>query len=249
MPSGILSGIPAGSRISGVHIYNRIEELTGFLRFNKEVVFMSMVEKSCREFVDVLASKAPVPGGGGAAALAASIGMALSNMVGNLTVGKKKYADVEDEVKELIAQGETVINELNLLVDKDAEVFEPLSKAYGLPRSTPEEIKFKEETMEKCCIDACGVPMEIMRKCYEAIQIHEKMGKIGTLIAISDVGCGVAILKGALVSARLNVIININSIKDQTFVSSTRDEMEMLLEKGSKLADDTLQVVLDKLNK
>lgn len=210
---------------------------------------MSMIEKSCRDFVDVLASKAPVPGGGGAAALAASIGMALSNMVGNLTVGKKKYADVEDEVKALIADGEKVINELNLLVDKDAEVFEPLSKAYGLPKNTPEEIKFKEATMEQCCKDACGVPMEIMRKCYEAIQIHEKMGKIGTLIAISDVGCGVAILKGALVSARLNVIININSIKDQDFVSKTRDEMETLLEKGSETADKTLDLVLNKLTK
>ncbi len=210
---------------------------------------MSMVEKSCKDFVDVLASKAPVPGGGGAAALSASIGMALSNMVGNLTVGKKKYADVENEVKELLQKGEQVINDLNLLVDKDAEVFEPLSKAYGLPRSTPEEIKFKEETMEQCSKDACSVPMEIMRKCYEAIQIHEKMGEIGTLIAISDVGCGVALLKGALISARLNVIININSIKDQTFVDKTRDEMEMLLEKGSALADETLNVVLEKLNK
>lgn len=210
---------------------------------------MSMVEKSCKDFVDVLASKAPVPGGGGAAALAASIGMALSNMVGNLTVGKKKYADVEDEVKELLDKGVTVINELNLLVDKDAEIFEPLSKAYGLPRNTPEEIKFKQETMEKCSKDACGVPMEIMRKCYEAIKLHERMGEIGTLIAISDVGCGVAILKGALVSAQLNVIININSIKDQDFVAETRKEMTQLLESGSKLADDTLQLVLDKLNK
>jgi len=210
---------------------------------------MSMVEKSCKDFVDVLASKSPVPGGGGAAALGGAIGMALSNMVGNLTVGKKKYADVEDEVKDLLAQGVNVINELNVLVDKDAEVFEPLSKAYGLPRSTPEEIKFKEETLENCCKVACGVPMEIMQKCYEAIQIHEKMGKIGTLIAISDIGCGVALLKGALISAQLNVIININSIKDQDFVTKTRQEMEMLLENGSKIADDTLQAVLDKLNK
>ncbi len=210
---------------------------------------MSMVEKSCKDFVDVLASKAPVPGGGGAAALAASIGMALSNMVGNLTVGKKKYADVEDEVKELLDKGVKVINELNILVDKDAEVFEPLSKAYGLPKSTPEEIKFKQETMEKCSKEACGVPMEIMRKCYEGIKLHERMGEIGTLIAISDVGCGVALLKGALISAQLNVIININSIKDQDFVADTKKEMATLLDAGSKLADDTLQLVLNKLNK
>jgi len=210
---------------------------------------MSMIVKSCKDFVDVLASKAPVPGGGGAAALGGSIGMALSNMVGNLTVGKKKYADVEDEVKALIDQGSKVINELNILVDKDAEEFEPLSKAYGLPKDTPEQAKFKEETLEKCSKNACGVPLDIMRKSFEGIKIHQRMGQIGTLIAISDVGCGVAFLKAALISARLNVIININSIKDQAFVTTVRTEMNQLLDEGSKIADDTLKLVLEKLNK
>jgi methenyltetrahydrofolate cyclohydrolase len=97
---------------------------------------MSMLNQSCSDFLEVLASKAPVPGGGGAAALGGAIGMALSNMVGNLTVGKKKYAEVEDEVKELIAKGDKVIAELKALVDEDAEVFEPLSKAYGLPKDS-----------------------------------------------------------------------------------------------------------------
>jgi formiminotetrahydrofolate cyclodeaminase len=210
---------------------------------------MSMVEKSCKDFVKALASKSPVPGGGGAAALGGSIGMALSNMVGNLTVGKKKYADVEEEVKDLLKKGDKVIDELNTLVDKDAEVFEPLSKAYGLPRDTPEQIKFKAETMESCSKTACGVPMEIMRKACEGILIHEKMGKVGTLIAISDVGCGVAFLKAALISGQLNVIININSIKDQDFVEATKKEMNTLLNDGIKIADETLKSVLDKLNK
>lgn len=210
---------------------------------------MSMIEKSCKDFVDVLASKAPVPGGGGAAALGGAIGMALSNMVGNLTVGKKKYADVEDEVKQLLDQGYKVINELNSLVDKDAEEFEPLSKAYGLPKDTPEQKEFKAQELEKCSKNACGVPMEIMRQCYEGIKIHKRMGEIGTLIAISDVGCGVVFLKSALISAQMNVIININTIKDQDFVAKTRAEMTQLLEDGSKIADETLQLVLDKLNK
>jgi formiminotetrahydrofolate cyclodeaminase len=208
-----------------------------------------MIVKSCKDFVDVLASKAPVPGGGGAAALGGSIGMALSNMVGNLTVGKKKYADVEDEVKSLIAKGEKVIADLNLLVDKDAEEFEPLSKAYGLPKDTPEQAKFKAETLEKCSKNACGVPLEIMRKAFEGIKIHQRMGDIGTLIAISDVGCGVAFLKAALISAQLNVIINLNTIKDQTFVDTVTEEMNRLLNEGSTIADETLTRVLDKLNK
>ena len=210
---------------------------------------MTMVDQTCSAFIEVLASKAPVPGGGGAAAMGGAIGMALSNMVGNLTVGKKKYADVEGEVKELVAQGETVILKLKRLVDKDAEVFEPLSKAYGLPKNTPEEVKFKEETMENCCKTACGVPMEIMRAAFEGIKIHARMGEIGTMIAISDVGCGVVFLKSALISGSLNVIINLNTIKDPAFLAATRKEMDDLLSTGSKMADETLALVLSKLKK
>jgi methenyltetrahydrofolate cyclohydrolase len=210
---------------------------------------MAMVDQTCSAFIEVLASKAPVPGGGGAAAMGGAIGMALSNMVGNLTVGKKKYADVEGEVKELVAKGEDVIAKLKRLVDKDAEVFEPLSKAYGLPKNTPEEAKFKEETMENCCKIACGVPMEIMRAAFAGIKIHARMGQIGTMIAISDVGCGVVFLKSALISGSLNVIINLNTIKDQTFCSATRKEMDELLSTGSKMADETLALVLSKLKK
>lgn len=210
---------------------------------------MSMLKKNCHEFLFELASKAAVPGGGGAAALGGAIGMALSNMVGNLTIGKKKYADVEDEVKELIEKGNKVIAELKSLVDKDAEVFEPLSKAYGLPKDTPEQAKIKEETLEKCSKDACSVPMEIMRKAHEGIKLHERMGQIGTMIAISDVGCGVAFLKSALISGSLNVIINLNTIKDVEYVKATSEEMNQLLEDGSKIADNTLQLVIDKIKK
>ncbi|MCR3922623.1 MAG: cyclodeaminase/cyclohydrolase family protein [Firmicutes bacterium] len=210
---------------------------------------MTMSEKSCDYFLDELASKAAVPGGGGAAAMGGAIGMALSNMVGNLTIGKKKYADVQDEVKALVEQGSVVITELKSLVDKDAEVFEPLSKAYGLPKTTPEEIAYKEETMEECSKLACSVPLEIMRKSYEGIKIHERMGQIGTKIAISDVGCGVAFLKSALISGYLNVIINVNSIKDEQFVAEASAEMNRLLEDGSRIADETLQLVIDKIKK
>lgn len=210
---------------------------------------MTMAEKSCADFLDLLASKAPVPGGGGAAAMGGAIGMALSNMVGNLTIGKKKYADVEEEVKALVEQGAKIIEELKTLVDRDAEVFEPLSKAYGLPKDTPEQAEHKAKTLEECAILACSVPIEIMRKAYAGIKIHERMGQIGTRIAISDVGCGVVFLKAALISGSLNVIINLNTIADQQFVAETTKEMNHLLEDGSKTADDTLALVLSKIQK
>lgn len=210
---------------------------------------MSMLDQSCEDFLEALASKAPVPGGGGAAALGGAIGMALSNMVGNLTVGKKKYVEVEEEVKELLVKGNKLIAELKALVDEDAAVFEPLSKAYGLPKDTPEQIAYKEAILEKCSKDACEGPMEIMRKCYEGIKIHERMGQIGTNLAISDVGCGVVFLKSALISGMLNVVINLNTIKDQAYVSKNRAEMEQLLADGSRIADATFELVYNKITK
>jgi len=208
---------------------------------------MKMAEKSSAHFIEVLASKAPVPGGGGAAAMGGAIGMALSNMVGNLTVGKKKYADVEDEVKKLLEEGSAIIEDLKGLVDRDAEVFEPLSKAYGLPKDTPEQAANKEKIMEECSIEACSVPLEIMRKSYAGIKIHERMGQIGSRLAISDVGCGVVFLKAALISAQLNVMINLGAIRDEKFLKETTAEMKQLVEDGSRLADQTLVAVMEKL--
>jgi len=209
---------------------------------------MKMADKSSSDFLDVLSSKAPVPGGGGAAALGGAIGMALSNMVGNLTVGKKKFADVEEEVKELLEKGYQVIEDLKILIDKDAEVFEPLSKAYGLPKETEEQLAHKEKIMEECSKVACSVPLEIMRKSYEGIKIHERMAQIGTKLAISDVGCGVVFLKAALQSGQLNVIINLGAIKDQSFIDAIKKEMAQLVDDGCRIADDTLQVVVDKIS-
>jgi len=208
---------------------------------------MLMVDKPCRDFIKELASRAPVPGGGGAAAMGGAMGVALSNMVGNLTVGKKKYAQVEREVIELIAKGESLISELETLVDKDAEAFEPLSQAYGLSRATPEQTRLREQTLETCSKTACSVPMELMRKSYEGIKIHNRMGQIGSTLAISDVGCGVVFLKAALVAASLNVQINLKAIKDETFLKDTTAEMTNLLAEGSRMADDTLQSVVTQL--
>lgn len=209
---------------------------------------MAMMDKNCKEFVEALASKAPVPGGGGAAAYGGAVGMALSTMVGNYTVGKKKYAEVEDEVKELMEQGEKIQSELLALVEKDAEVFEPLSKAYGLPTETEEQKKIKAETLEKESINACSVPMEIMRKAYEGIKVHKRMGEIGSMLVISDVGCGVVFLKSALIAGKLNVVINLKTIKNEEFVSKAREEMDRLVAEGCKMADETLEAVIEKIS-
>ena len=204
---------------------------------------MSMLEKNCSEFLEVLASKAPVPGGGGAAAFGGALGMALSNMVGNLTVGKKKYADVEDEVKVLVEQGDQIIADLKALVDQDAEVFAPLSKAYGIPKDDPS----REEVMEKCLKEACAVPMEIMRKSFEGLKNVERMAQIGSKLVISDAGCSALFLKAALMAGGLNVTINIGSIKHEEYVNAAKEEMNRLMAEGCKIADETYQLVVTKL--
>lgn len=206
-----------------------------------------MLDKSCKAFIEVLESKSPVPGGGGAAAVGGAIGMALTNMVGNLTVGKKKYAEVEGEVKELLEKGLKIIADMERLVDKDAEVFEPLSKAYGLPKDTPEKAKYREETLENYCKIACAVPMDIMRGAFEGIKLTERMAQIGSMLVLSDAGCGAAFLKASLIAASLNVVININSINDQAYNAQTKAEMEKLLAEGTRIADATLKLVTSKL--
>ncbi len=208
-----------------------------------------MNEKTINEFLEALASKSPVPGGGGAAALVGAVGMALSNMAGNLTLGKKKYAEIQGEVEELLEEGYKIMENLKALIDKDAEAFKPLSQAYRLPADTPERAKRKEETVEEYSKAACLPPLEIMQSAFAGIKILERIGRIGSPVAVSDAGCGIALLKAALISGSLNIIINTNAIKDQEFVLRITREMDDLLEKGCQVADETFQVVMDKLKK
>ncbi|MGI6778279.1 MAG: cyclodeaminase/cyclohydrolase family protein [Acetivibrionales bacterium] len=203
-----------------------------------------MMDKSCKDFVQVLASKAPVPGGGGASAFAGAIGMALGSMVGNLTLGKKKYASVQDDIQGILKKAELLQNDLLELVEKDAEVFEPLSKAYGLPRDTEEDRKKRDEVMENALKLACSVPVKIMEKCMEAIALHEELADKGTRIAISDVGVGVLFCKAALIGASLNVFINTKLMKDREYAQSINISTEEMLEEGEKRADKVYMKII-----
>ena len=202
---------------------------------------MGFTTKTCEEFVDVLASKAPVPGGGGASALVGAIGMALGNMVGSLTGGKKKYADVEEEMWELKKKADELQKELLHLIERDAEVFEPLSKAYGMPRETEEEKAEKARVMEIVLKDACSVPMEIMEKCCEAIEIIVEFAAKGSTLAISDAGVGAAFCKAALQGASLNVYINTKSMKNREYAEELNAKCDAMLEKYTKIADEVFE--------
>lgn len=206
-----------------------------------------MTEKTCEDFLSVLATKAPVPGGGGAAALVGAVGVALGNMVGSLTTGKKKYAAVEEEIQSLNAAAQTLRLELERLVTADAEVFEPLSKAYSLPKSTPEELAYRNEVMAQVLEAACAVPMEIMEKCCEGIELVERYAAIGSVMAVSDAGCAAVFCKAAMEAASLNVFINTKSMADKAHAQALNEKAAAMLAEYCPRADKVFAEVTGKL--
>jgi formiminotetrahydrofolate cyclodeaminase len=201
----------------------------------------------CDDFVTRLASKSPVPGGGGASALVGAIGIALGNMVGSLTVGKPKYADVQSQIMLLKANADKLQAQLLNLINQDAEVFEPLSAAYGLPATTAAEQAEKAKVLEPCLKQCAAVPLQIMQCCAEAIDLHQGFASCGTAIAISDVGVGVAACKAALLGAGLNVFINTKLMQDRTTAEQINQQARQLLEQYSAKADAIYADVLGRL--
>ena len=179
-----------------------------------------------KDFLNVLASKEPVPGGGGACGYVAAVGMALGNMVLSLTTGKKKYAQYEEDIQAILGKAKTLQDQLLEMIDKDAEGFFPLSQAYGLPANTDEEKAAKEVELERCLKLACEVPFKIVELCNESIKL-----------AISDVGCGVQALRGAILSAQLNVIINVGLMKDKEYAKALDEKCEALVKEGVEICD------------
>ncbi len=201
---------------------------------------MGFSDKDVDWFASELASKAAVPGGGGASALVGALGAALGSMVGNLTVGKARYADVEDEVRALMEQADGLRARLLELIDRDAEVFEPLSRAYGIPKDDPDRARVMEGALDL----ACSVPLEIMRTLGRVIELHARLGQIGSRLALSDVGVGAVLAKAALQGASLNVFINTKAMGDRSHASELEAEADDLLDTYVALADDTYAQVL-----
>ena len=208
---------------------------------------MEMMERTCSQFLAELASKAPTPGGGGTAALVGAAGVALGNMVGNLTTGKKKYAAVEEKIQALNAKAETLRKELEALVQEDAEAFAPLAAAYGLPKDTPEQAADKERVMETALTRAALVPIKIMQKCLEGITLAYSYAVDGSTMAISDAGCAAVLCKAALQAASLNVFDNTKLMTNREFATALEHTAEQLLDAGTSYADEAFHYVNEKL--
>lgn len=194
---------------------------------------MEFREKTLEEFTERLASKEAVPGGGGASALVGAVGIALGNMVGSLTVGKKAYADAEDEVRAWMDEAETLRRELLLGMDADAEAFLPLSRAYGIPKEDPSRPAVMEEALKT----ACAAPLALMRQICRAVELLEGFAGKGSRIAISDAGVGAVCCRAALQGASLNIYINTKSMRDRDCAAALEAQAdEMLLEYAARAA-------------
>lgn len=206
---------------------------------------MDFTKQSCEEFVQVLASKEPVPGGGGASALVGAVGTALCSMVGNLTVGRKKYAAVEADVYKILDKAKNLQGRLIDLVDEDAKAFEPLAKAYSIPKDEPNRAAIMEEVLQK----ACMAPLEMMRCCCESLDLLAEILEKGSVTLVSDVGVGSVCCKAALVGASMNIFINSQSLADKSTAESIENEADSMLEKYCTVADEISNEVMRRIRK
>ncbi len=198
-------------------------------------------------YLKEVASKAPIPGGGGASAVAGALSAALSSMVCNLTVGKKSYMAVEDDIKKILESMNSHIDSFLKLADKDAEVFYPLSRAYGFKPKDEKEKSEHEKNMEKLLLDAAMVPLEVMKEARGMLDDIKFLAKNGSKLAVSDAGVAVSLLRSAVSGAMMNVVINLKYMKDKKLAGELLDEASELLENTMEKADTVYREVLEVL--
>ena len=206
-----------------------------------------LAEKTLSQFMDELASSAPAPGGGSVAALAGAMGAALVSMVCNLTVGKKKYADVEEEIKAILEQSEALRKELMELLEADVAAYSEVAKAMKMPRETEEQKAARAEALQKALKHATEVPLQVAEACVKVMELCRPVAEKGNVNAVSDAGVGVVLAEAGLRSAALNVLINLGWIKDEAFVAEKRAQLDKLLEGKAELKEEVYKFVVEKL--
>lgn len=204
---------------------------------------MKLSQLSCTEFVNVLDSKEPVPGGGGASALAGALGAALAGMVCSLTVGKKKYAEFEPEIRDIWQKASEIKTKLTAAIDRDAECFAPLAAAYSLPKDDPK----RDEIMESALKTACQPPLEIMELAAQTVDLLAVLAEKGSTLAISDVGVGAAMCVAAIKGGSLNVYINTKLMKDRDYAEEINRRADELSAKYVPMAERIFEDVSGKL--
>jgi methenyltetrahydrofolate cyclohydrolase len=206
-----------------------------------------ILDQSVHRFLDELASSAPTPGGGSAAAVMGAMGAALLSMVCRLTVGKKDYESVEASMREALARSESLREQLTAMVAADVQVFEALMAAYKLPRSTDQEKRARGQAIQEALKQATDVPLECAAACAEVLDLSRQVALQGHRSVISDAGVAALVAHAALRSAALNVFINVPSIQDAEFVRSRSARLDALLAQCSEASEQVYQTVLKRL--
>jgi formiminotetrahydrofolate cyclodeaminase len=207
----------------------------------------NLTDKRVTEFLDALASSAPAPGGGSVAALSGALGAALVSMVCNLTLGKKRYAEVEDEIAKLVERSEALRRELTDLLEADVSAFTGVSQAYKMPRATDEEKAARSAAIQEALKGATVVPLQVAEACVRVLALCTPATEMGNVYAVSDAGVAALMAEAGLRSAALNVIINLNAIKDKAFCDEKGAELDSLLEGKPALKDQIYDLVVEKL--
>ncbi len=206
-----------------------------------------LIDKKVSNFLDELASSSPTPGGGSVAALAGALGVALISMVGNLTIGKKKYKDVEEDIKKIISSSERLRYELSQLIEEDVRVFNNFMATYKMPKETEDEKKIRAEKIQKSLIEAAKVPLRVAYKCLDILSLSKEVAEKGNINVVSDAGVAALMAEAALESAILNVKINLRMIKDEKIRTELYSSIKEILlkEKGQK--EKVLEMVEGKI--
>jgi len=199
-----------------------------------------LTKLSCQEFLEKLASNAPTPGGGGGAAMAGALAVALTSMVGNLTVGKEKFAEQEAEVKDILAKAEALRLQMLDLVNADAEVFNSFMVSYRLPKVTDEEKLARNQAIQNAAKQAAEVPLKIAEACLEVMKLAERIAVIGNPSAITDAAVSSIMARAALRSAVYNVVVNLKLIKDEVYNEAMYAKLEAMQKEAEALEQETL---------
>ena len=205
-------------------------------------------DKTIQVFLDELASKASTPGGGSAAAIIGAMGAALVSMICNLTIGKKKYADVEPEMKEILGKAEELRHRLTGMIEDDVKAFDAVMGAYGMAKETEADKAARDRAIQAALKQATDVPMRCCRAAREVIDLAEIAADKGNLNVISDAGVGVLAAYAALRSAALNVFTNARMITDKTFAEAKLKELNQLLAGAEGATEKAYGVVRGKLS-
>lgn len=246
--SEIVGLVPNEALIMAADYYLRLEN------FSKEQILEEKLKSqagsshhSAQEFFDEVASSSPAPGGGSVAAAAGSLGAALTSMVSRLTLSKKKYQEVHDEIGAILNQSEALRSELYELIVKDKEAFDKVMVAYKLPKDTEEQVRQRATQIDDATKGAALVPLKVAEKCLEVLSLSKVVAEKGNTSSVSDAGVGALMAKAAMDGAILNVRINLSSLTDKDFVRKFTSEIEGFRLRGEALAEDVLRIVDQKI--